>query len=112
MSNQENAVDIEQEEIDHDIMMGEALERLMLNPDFKTIVLNGYLEQKVLASMSLLAVPQIQAQGRRPGVIEDMISASNLKYYFQMISAAYAGALDPILSDEEEAELEDEGAVH
>lgn len=106
MSNQQQALEQEQAElIDHSILMGEALERLNKNPDFQKIILDGYLKDKVLASVSLLSVPAISEQGRRPGVMEDLVSASNLKYFFQMVEQQYEGAKDPILSDEELATL-------
>lgn len=103
MSNQEEllTVDVQQ---DHNIEMGEALNRLRNNKDFKTFILEGYLEGKVLASVSLLATPAIKAQGRRPDIMEDLIAASNLSYFMLMTDNAYEGAVDPVLSDEEEAE--------
>lgn len=106
MSNPENQ-DIELETIaqDHHLLMGEALNRLRNNPDFKSVILEGYLKDKVLASVSLLAVPQISDHGRRPGVMEDLISASNLQYFFSQVDNFYEGAKDPVLSDDEEAEL-------
>lgn len=94
-----------QEHKDHHIMMGEALKELKQNPHFKLLILEGYLGQKVLASVSLLAVPQIKDKGARPGVMEDLISASNLQYFFQMVEAHHEGAMSPILSDEEELAL-------
>lgn len=107
MSNPQNAQEMFEmgEELEHHILMGEALARLKDNPDFKKVVLDGYLQDKVLASVSLLAVPQIQEQGRRPGVMEDLVASSNLQYYFRQIEQFYEGAKNPILSDEEEAEL-------
>ena len=93
-------------EIDHHKKMGEALNRLRLNEDFKTVIENGYLKEKVLASVSLLAVPQISEKGQRTGVMEDLIAASNLRYYFMQIDNFYKGVTDPVLSDEELAELE------
>lgn len=104
MSNQTEellTVEVEQE---HNIKMGEALNRLRDNPDFKTFIMEGYLEGKVLASVSLLAVPSIKSQGHRPDIMEDLIAASNLKYFMTMTDNAYEGAVDPVLSDEEEAE--------
>lgn len=89
----------------HDLKMGEALNRLKNNPDFQMVILDGYLKDKVLASVSLLAVPQIKKEGRRTDVMEDLISASNLEYFFQMVEALHEGAVNPVLSDEEEAEL-------
>lgn len=95
-------------ETDHHRVMGEALNRLRDNPDFKAVITEGYLKDKVLASVSLLGVPQINEAGKRVGIMEDLISSSNLQYFFSQIDSFYEGVTDPILSDEEEAELEAE----
>lgn len=99
-------LDLEVIEQEHHLIMGEALNRLRENPDFKQVIMDGYLTQKVLASVSLLGVPQISEQGKRPGVMEDLISASNLQFFFGQIDNFYEGAKNPILSDEEESALE------
>jgi hypothetical protein len=38
-------------------------------------------------------------------VIEDMISSSNLAYFFKIIEHEYEGAKNPVLSDDEEIEI-------
>ncbi len=45
----------------------------------------------------------MKARGERPNLMEDLIAISNLKYFFWQIKQAKEGALNPILSDEEEA---------
>lgn len=105
MSNQD-AVELEGIDQNHHLEMGEALLRLEKNPDFKKVILDGYLSEKVQASVSLLAVPQIKQQGQRPDVMEDLVAASNLQYWFHTVKQFYEGAKNPTLSDEEEAELE------
>lgn len=102
MSNPENE---ELATIDNtaDLLMGEALERLENNPDYKLVIEQGYLQDSVLNSMSLLAVPQMRQD--RPGVMEDLVAASNLKYYLLTLRKFYEGAKNPILSDEEEEEI-------
>lgn len=103
--NEQQAADLETAEMNHHVEMGEALKRLRENKDFQTVIMEGYLKDKVLASVSLLGVPQISEQGKRPGVMEDLVSASNLQYFFQQIDAFYLGATEPVLSDAEEEEL-------
>ena len=102
MSNIEEILSVEQE-TEHAIKMGKALKRLNDNEDFKTLIVDGYLKDKVAASVSLLAVPQIKAQGRRPDIMEDLVAASNLGYFLLMVESNYTDATDPVLSDEEEA---------
>jgi len=105
----ENPTQEELETIDteHHLLQGEALDRLRKNPDFQTVIMENYLERKVLASVSLLGVPQISEKGGRPGIMEDLISASNLQYFFAMIDNLHEGCKNPILSDEEEQEILD-----
>lgn len=106
MSNSEQEqLDIETASLEHAIGMGEAWLRLQRNGDFKKVITNGYLKDKALASVSLLGVPQIIDQNRRQNVIEDLISISNLQYFFRIIEHEYEGAKNPVLSDDEEAEL-------
>jgi hypothetical protein len=102
-------LELETIEINHHLEMGEALNRLRNNPDFQKVILDGYCKEKALSSVSLLGVPQISEQGKRPGVMEDLVSISNLQYFFMQIDNFYLGAKDPILSDEEEEELANQG---
>lgn len=106
MNTEQEEHELETISVEHHRVMGEALERLEKNPDFKLVIQEGYLKDKVLASVSLLAVPQISDQGKRPGVFEDLIAASNLQYFFQAVHSFHEGCKNPILSDDEEAELE------
>ena len=90
-------------DISHALKMGEALNRLRENEDFKTVILDGYLNENVMASWSLLGVPQMK--GNRGNIMEDLVACANLKYFFAMVDNQYMGATNPILSDEEEEEL-------
>jgi hypothetical protein len=102
MSNSEQeAIELETASLEHAIGMGEAWLRLQRNGDFKKIITDGYMKTKVLASVSLLGVPQIKDNGMRPAVVEDLISASCLGYYFKIIEHEYEGAMQPILTDDE-----------
>ena len=109
MSNQADLAVVEQE---HHLVMGEALNRLRNNPDFKTVITEGYLGDKVTASVSLLAVPQIKEQGKRADIMEDLIAGSNLQYFFMQVDQFYEGAKNPILSDEEEEAMEAMGGIN
>ncbi len=102
---EQEAIDLETKSLEEAIVLGEAWKRLQRNGDFKKIIMEGYLRDKVLASVSLLAVPQIQQRGERAGVMEDLVAASNLQFFFRWIENQYEAALNPILSDEEEEEI-------
>lgn len=106
MSNQEELHTIPSEEAEQAVILGEALKRLKQNPDFKTVIEQEYLERNVLNSVSLLAHPQVKKSGERPEVMEDLVAASNLKFFFLMIEQDHRAATSPVLSRKEEEELE------
>jgi len=101
----EDQVELEMTDTEHHLLMGEALDRLRQNADFQKVIMEGYLREKALASVSMLAVPQIKQAGQRPDVMEDLVAASNLQYWFQTVDSFHEGCKNPILSDEEENEL-------
>jgi hypothetical protein len=74
-----------------------ALERLEKNPDFKKIILDGYLKEKVLDSVSLLSHPDVKKRGERPDIMEDLVASSNLQYFFFMIKQLGGGARQDLI---------------
>lgn len=102
---EQEQLELETASLDHAISMGEAWIRLQKDPDFIKIIMDGFCKDKVLASHSLLAVPQIVEKGHRGNIMEDLVASSNLLYFFKIIEHEYAGATAPILSDEEEDEM-------
>lgn len=97
--------ELETVDINGYLEMGEALLRLENNPDFKKVILDGYCGQSVKESVSLLATPAMNKN--RVNIMEDLIAASNLQYYFQMIKNFHAGAIQDS-SDEELTDFGDE----
>ena len=77
----------------------QALERLMKNKDFQTVVLDGYFKDKAINGVSMLAEPSIKQQGQRGDLMEDMIAISNLQYHFKMIRNLGAIAEDDMIED-------------
>ena len=98
--------ELETVEDDHAIRMGEDLAELKANPAFKRLILDGYLKENALAKVSLLGVPSQRPD--RVNLYEELIAVSNLQFFFSMVEGFYTAAKDPVLSDEEEAELEAE----
>lgn len=76
------------------VMLGEALNRLKMNPDYKLVFEEYIMKECALGSTSLLAVPQIKAQGQRQDVIEDLIAISNLQYRLSFIQNQYETAIE------------------
>jgi hypothetical protein len=85
---------------EHHLLMGEALMRLRKNSDFKKVITEGYLKGKVMASWSLLAIPQ--ERENRIHIMEDLIAQSNLSFFFDLVDNFYEGAKNPVLTDEEQ----------
>jgi hypothetical protein len=102
MSNQDITDVVEAAELSQYVVLGEALANLERNKDFQTLILNGYMRDKVLESVSLLGHHDIKKQGLRPEVMEDLVASSNLGEYFRMVKNFHAGAL----ADYEELDAE------
>ena len=60
----------------------DALVRLERNPDFKTLILDGYFRDKAVDGVSLLANEGIKRQGLRADVMEQLVAISNLQDFF------------------------------
>ena len=116
MSNQNENVELETTEIEHYVDMGQALNRLRDNSDFKKVIIEGYFRDKAANSVSLLSMPAIKKRGERGDIMEDLVAISNLQFFFMTIDQMHQAAAEPILSDDEEAELaakeESESGVH
>lgn len=64
--------------------MWHSLERLQENSDFKKVILEGYFKDKAVNGVSMLSK---HGPGRndRTDILEDLVSISNLQYFFMMI---------------------------
>lgn len=92
MSNQPTETELETTDVSYWADQLDALERLERNPDFQKVFVEGYIKQKALDSVSMLAVPNVKSQGQRPEVMEDLVAISNLQYHLQMIHSLGEGA--------------------
>ena len=77
--------ELETVDVQYWVDMLESLERLEKSPDFKKVMLDGYIREKALDSVSLLANPAIKKRNERGDVMEDLVAISNLQYYLRMI---------------------------
>lgn len=83
----------------------EALERLLENPDFKLVVLEGYLKEKAVDSVSLLATDYTRRHNVRGAIMEELVAISAFEEYMRMIQSLGAPAKEEA---EEEAQEERE----
>lgn len=75
----------ELEEYNYYVGMRQALERLEKNPDFKTVILDGYFKDKAINGVSILANPGVKQRGERPLIMEELVAISALQDYFLVI---------------------------
>lgn len=68
------------------------LERLEKNEDFQKVIIQGYMTDKVFSAVSCLGVPSFRQNGRAE-LMEELVSISNLRYYFDMIKNMGSQAL-------------------
>ena len=88
--------------------MSDALARLEKNPDFQKVIKQGYLVDKALNGVSLLARDDVKKRGERPDVLEELVAVSALQDYFFTIFNLGAGAkqdLEEINAPYEESEV-------
>ena len=72
----------------------QSLQRLRSNPDFINVIEKGYIEQKALDQVSLLAEPAIVEGKQRADCIEQLIAISHLQYHLKMLHVLGANAED------------------
>ena len=84
MTNQEE-LELETVENEQWIQRYEALERLKKNPDFINVIMEGYIRDRSLNGVSMLANESVKRQGQRPDVMEMLVAVSTLQDYFKML---------------------------
>ena len=65
----------------------ESLENLEKNKDFQKLILEGYLKDKAINGVSLLASPQIKQNNLRGNVMESLVAISQLEDFFLTVKA-------------------------
>jgi len=96
----ENQDELEMVETRHYAQMKQDLEELEKDERFKRLILDGYMKDKVLDSVSLLGEPSTKVNGDRPNIMEDLVAISNLGYYFKMVKTFGASAEETIANIE------------
>ena len=65
--------------------LGNALERLFNNRDFKNIVLKGYLEQEAVRLVHLKASPEMDSPAKQAAIVRDIDAIGALSSFFKEI---------------------------
>ena len=85
MNNQNEELELETVEAQYWVDQKKALERLETNDDFKTVILDGYMRDRVLDNVSLLGTEYVKKSGLRPEVMEQLVAISTLQDHFATI---------------------------
>ena len=83
------------------VELGNALERLFNNRDFKNIVLKGYLEQEAVRLVHLKAAPAMDSPAKQAAVVRDIDAIGAFSGYLNEIARqAELGRKDIVHSEE------------
>ena len=96
MSNQTTTEALETQDVAYWADMLDSLENLQKNLDFQKVINKGYLQDKALNGVSLLARDDVKKRGERPDVMEELIAISALQDYLFTIYQLGAGARQDI----------------
>jgi hypothetical protein len=84
--------------------LGDALERLKSNRDFRTIVMEGYFEQEAIRLVQAKSNPGLQSAEMQKSILTQIDAIGNLNLYFSTIVQQAAMARKNIEIDEAELE--------
>lgn len=99
---QQLEVSIKQAQSDVDI--GNSLDRLLSNRDFKKVIMEGYFEKEAIRLVHLKADPNMQNEGSQKAIINQMDAIGSLKQYFYLVQAKASMAQKSVESDSQTLE--------
>jgi hypothetical protein len=104
MSTQTKAIEASIKEARKLVELGDALERLKSNRDFRTIVMEGYFEKEAIRLVQAKSNPALQSPEMQKSIITQIDSIGNLNMFFSTIIQQAAMARKSV--EQDEAELE------
>lgn len=81
--------------------VGDALERLRKNADFKTVIQEGFFEKEAIRLVHLKAEPNFQTAERQASIVTQMDAIGSLAQYLTTVLHKAALARKAIAADEE-----------
>ena len=81
--------------------VGDSLERLIGNRDFKKVVLEGYFEQEAIRLVHLMSDPNMQSSESKASIETQMNSIGSFKQYLGVLKHKASMADKSIVSDEQ-----------
>ena len=83
------------------VEVGESLERLRSNRDFKKVISEGYFEKEAIRLVHLKADPGMQSPEMQKSIVAQMDAIGSLSMYFNTVFAQASIAKKAIISDEQ-----------
>jgi hypothetical protein len=83
------------------LAMGESLQRLYSNRDFKKVILEGYFEKEAVRLVHLKSDAAMTSQVHQENIIKQLDGIGALVQYFQTINQLASIATNSIASDEQ-----------
>lgn len=93
MGNAVKEIEITIEDCKEVVNRGKALERLLENPDFNSLIMKGYMERESHRLTLLLADPACETPQARDNIVRDLSAIAQLNAFFRTVrtSADVAG---------------------
>lgn len=90
--------------------LGESLERLVSNRDFKKVILEGYFEQEAIRLVHLKSDDNMQSSGSQYSIEKQMMGIGAFSSYLNTVRMRAQMAINALASDEQtRSELLEEG---
>ena len=99
-TNQIQAIEANIKEARKLVELGDAMERLRGNKDFKTLVMEGYFEKEAIRLVQAKSNPSLQSPEMQKSILTQIDSIGNLNLYFSTVAQQAAIARKTIEQDE------------
>ena len=102
--NEIHQVEISIQQAKESIALGEALNRLSLNPDFKLVVLENYLREEPIRLTRLKASPQCKSEELQTAIIKSLDAIGELIQYLGVLERQAEMSAQALAADEQTLE--------
>lgn len=82
------------------VAIGEALQRLYSNRDFKKVIIEGFFEQEAIRLVHLKSDPAMSSNQHQENILKQMDAIGNLNQYFMTITKLASIASKTVDEDE------------
>lgn len=96
------AIQIDLDEAKKKVKLGEALDRLERNKDFKLVFEEEFFKQEAIRQVSCLSEPAFQSPHMHASLIADMRAGATLQAFFRLLQRNAEAAKQAIINGEEE----------